>query len=72
VDLLVVVDVTLSVGVSLLGSLKGDADEVLSENVIENAGTQATVLLKPVESQQGASMRRTSYFTDISLITSNA
>jgi hypothetical protein len=72
VDLLVVVDVTLSVGVSLLGSLKGDADEVLSENVIENAGTQATVLFKPVESQQGASMRRTSYFTDISLITSNA
>jgi hypothetical protein len=48
VDLLVVVDVTLSVGVSLLGSLKGDADEVLSENVIENAGTQATVLFKPV------------------------
>jgi hypothetical protein len=42
---LVVVDVTLSVGVSLLGGLESDADEVLSEDVVEDASTQATVLL---------------------------
>jgi hypothetical protein len=46
INSLVVVDVTLSVGVSLLGGLEGDADEVFAENVVENAGTEAAVLLE--------------------------
>jgi hypothetical protein len=45
-DLLVVVNVTLRVGVGLLGSLEGNANEVLSKDVVENAGTQVAVLLE--------------------------
>lgn len=44
--LLVVVDVTLSLGVSLLGRLEGDPDKVLTKDVVEDAGTEATVLLE--------------------------
>jgi hypothetical protein len=45
-DLLVVVNVTLRIGVSLLSSLEGNANEVLSKDVVENAGTQVAVLLE--------------------------
>jgi hypothetical protein len=45
-SLLVVVDVALSSGVSLLGSLESNADKVLTEDVVEDAGTEATVLLE--------------------------
>ena len=42
----VVVDVTLGRWVSLLGSLESDADKVLTEDVVEDAGTEAAVLLE--------------------------
>ena len=45
-NLLVVVDVTLRAGVGSLGRLKGNADKVLAEDVVEDAGPEATVLLK--------------------------
>jgi len=42
----VVVDVQLGSWVGGLGSLKGNADEVLTENVVENALAEGTVLVE--------------------------
>lgn len=44
--LLVVVDVTLRSWVNSLGCLEGNADEVLAEDVVEDTGAEATVLLE--------------------------
>jgi hypothetical protein len=51
VHLLVVVDVTLSSWVCGLGCLKSDADKVLTEDVVKDASTEATVLLELRQSQ---------------------
>jgi arginyl-tRNA synthetase len=50
-NLLVVVDVTLSIGVGLLRCLERNADEVFTQNIVEDAGTQAAVLLYHVVSK---------------------
>jgi hypothetical protein len=42
----VVVDVQLGSGVSLAGGLEGDLDEVLAEDVVEDGGAEAAVLLE--------------------------
>lgn len=39
----VVVDVTLGVGVSLLGRLEGDAHKVFSKDIVEDTSTQASI-----------------------------
>ena len=47
----VVVDVTLSSRVYCLGCLESDTDKVLTEDVVEDTGAKATVLLELRESQ---------------------
>ena len=42
----VVVDVELRIGVGGSGSLEGDGDKVLAENIIEDRGAHATVLVE--------------------------
>ena len=44
--LLVVVDVTLRSRVNGLGCLESNSDEVLTEDVVEDTGAEATVLLE--------------------------
>jgi hypothetical protein len=51
VHLLVVVDVTLSSWVCGLGCLESNADKVLTEDVVKDASTEATVLLELRQSQ---------------------
>lgn len=44
--ILVVVDVEFCLGISGAGRFKGDTDKVLSQDVVEHAGSQGAVLVE--------------------------